>query len=59
MGVKLMKKMGWIALAAMALSACAQHAPKNRMHTDWDRITSSPKVAKVSNVKSLISPGFY
>jgi PBP1b-binding outer membrane lipoprotein LpoB len=58
MGVRLVKKMGWIALAAMVLSGCAQ-APKTGTRANWDQLVTSTKVAKVSNVKSLISPGFY
>lgn len=54
-----MRQLGWIALVAFGLSACASNAPQPRAKMDWNRINSAPQVAKVSNMKSLISPGFY
>lgn len=54
-----MRKLGWLALTLFALSACATTAPQPRGTADWNQISMSAKVAKVNNIKSLITPGFY
>lgn len=51
-----MIRMGILLLTtAFLASACAQSS--TRSATDWGNI-SGTQVAKVSNIKSLISPGF-
>lgn len=54
-----MKRIGWALVLLMGLSACATNIPGNRVaKTDWNKLAGA-KVAKVNNIKSLITPGFY
>lgn len=52
-----MKKLGMLMLLAIGLSACAKTSGA-QPSMDWSAM-SGAKVAKVSNIKSLISPGVY
>lgn len=48
-----------VALAAILLSAAACAPAENSLHSSWSDISAARSVAKVSNLKSLESPGFY
>jgi hypothetical protein len=52
-----MKKLAILTLVALGLSACAKTTTPNGM-MDWNNMGGA-KVAKVNNIKSLISPGVY
>ncbi len=46
----------WVAFAVLLVtSACAPTAPRS---SAWDHISGTAQVAKVNNIKSLITPGF-
>ncbi len=54
-----MKKVATLAVVALGLSACASTSgPQVNASMDWSNI-SGAQVAKVNNIKSLISPGVY
>lgn len=53
-----MKKVALLAVIAVALSACAQSKAPSSGVMDWSNVGGA-KVAKVNNIKSLITPGFY
>jgi hypothetical protein len=54
-----MKKVATLLVVALGLSACASTSgPQANASMDWGNI-SGAQVAKVNNIKSLISPGVY
>ncbi|MCI5048953.1 MAG: hypothetical protein MRY32_01280 [Rickettsiales bacterium] len=53
-----MRRLTTVIVTGLLLSACAT-ANTQKPTTDWTSFYGNGQVAKVSNIKSLISPGFY